>query len=175
LKDPITFLYLTAWRKGEMRSLEWRDIDLEGHAIRLRPENSKNHHGRTVKLAGELLNVIRRAHENRRSECPFVFHDNGTPIGDFRKAWRNATKAAGLSGILVHDLRRSGVRNAIRAGVPEPVAMALSGHRTPSMLHRYNIVSEGDLGAAAEKIDQYVEQRQAKSAKIVPLPIRTAA
>jgi integrase len=175
LKDAITFLYLTAWRKGEMRSLEWRDVDLEGCAIRLRSENSKNHHGRVVKLTGELLSIIARAHNDRRPDCPFVFHDGGTSIGDFRKAWRNACKVAGFNGLLVHDLRRSGVRNAIRAGVPERVAMALSGHRTASMLHRYNIVSEGDLDIAAEKIDLYVEHRQGEPVKVAVLPGRVAA
>lgn len=65
-----------------MRSLEWRDIGLEVRAIRLRPENSKNRQGRVVKLTGELMNIIARARDNRRPECPLVFHDNGTPIGD---------------------------------------------------------------------------------------------
>jgi len=45
LRDPIRFLYLSGWRKGEMRSLEWRDVDLQNAAIRLRPDNSKNKAG----------------------------------------------------------------------------------------------------------------------------------
>jgi integrase len=84
-------------------------------------------------------------------ECPYLFHHKGEPIGDFRKAF-DACTAAGLQGILPHDLRRSAVRNFIRAGVKETVAMRLSGHRTRSVFDRYNIVSEDDLVEANEKV-----------------------
>jgi integrase len=170
LKDPVDFLYRSAWRKGEMRSLEWRDVNMEDREIRLRAENSKNGHERLLMLEGELFDIIARAYDARRPDCRFVFHyGGGRPIGDFRKAWKKAVREAALDPekLVVHDLRRSGVRNAIRGGTPEHIVMAQSGHRTHSMLMRYNIVSPDDLRAAARRTDEYIKSQ--KAAKVIPL------
>jgi integrase len=170
LKDPVTFLYFSGWRVSEMRALEWRDVDLAGKVVRLRPEISKNKDGRLLPLKGELLQVIERAKEGRRPDCLYVFHLDGQPVGDFRRAWKTACKAAGLNGIIVHDLRRTAVRNMVRAGVPERVAMSLSGHKTRSIFDRYNIVSEADLAQATERLQAHLEE-QPKAPVIVPIVV----
>src|SRR5271166_703858 len=79
LRDPITFLYLSGWRLGEMKALEWRDVDLAGQVVHLRPEISKNKDGRLLPLSGELLDIVDRARAKRRPDCPFVFHRDGEP------------------------------------------------------------------------------------------------
>jgi len=81
-----------------------------------------------------------------------VFHRKGQPIGEFKRAWATACRVAGCPGRLVHDLRRTAVRNMVRAGVSERVAMQLSGHRTRSVFERYNVTSEGDFREAARKL-----------------------
>jgi integrase len=86
----------------------------------------------------------------------------------FRKAFDAACAAAGLQGIVPHDLRRSAVRNFIRAGVKESVAMRLSGHRTRSVFDRYNIVSEDDLIDASTKLQQFLVEA-IKDEKVVPI------
>ncbi|MGH8012726.1 MAG: tyrosine-type recombinase/integrase [Candidatus Binataceae bacterium] len=166
LRDPVEFLYRSGWRVGEMRSLEWRDIDLTAREIRLRPENSKNKRGRVVPLVGRLLAVIDRAREKRRLDCPFVFHIAGQPIGDFRKAWRNAIKAAGFGKLLIHDLRRSAVRNMVRAGISENVAMQVSGHKTRSVFSRYDITSTADIERGLDRLDAYIDVAVEAPAKV---------
>ena len=76
----------------------------------------------------------------------------GERIQDPRKAWNAACVAAGHPGLLIHDLRRSAVRNMEQAGVPRSVAMKLTGHKTENVYRRYAIVSESDLQEAARRI-----------------------
>jgi integrase len=129
LQDPVSFLYHSGRTVSEMKSLEWRDVDMAGRVVRLRPELSKNKTGRVLPLRGELTEIFVRAKEKRRLDCVHVFHNKGESIGDFRKSWRNALKEAKLGHLLVHDLRRTAVRNLVKAGVREKVAMELSGTR----------------------------------------------
>ena len=159
LKDPVSFLYLSGWRVSEMRALEWRDVDLAGKVVRLRPEISKNKLGRILPLQGELLDIIERASTSRRLDCHAVFHNDGTLIGDFRKAWKSALIAAGLGKQFVHDFRRTAVRNLTRAGNPEKISMALTGHKTRAVFDRYNIVSEADLSDAAQKLQIHLKNQ----------------
>ena len=73
----------------------------------------------------------------------------------FNKQWRRARIAAGCPGRIPHDLRRTAVRNLVRAVVPERVAMTLTGHKTRSIFERYNITSPNDLREAAQRLDAY--------------------
>jgi integrase len=95
--------------------------------------------------------------QERRLDCVLIFHRDGKPVGDFRKVWARACRLAGVSGKLIYDLRRTAVRNMVRAGVDPAVAMKISGHRTRNVFDRYNIISEDDIRQAVLKTDAYVE------------------
>src|SRR5262252_6316325 len=124
-------------RKSEIASLTWEDVD--GQVIRLRAENAKNGEARLIPLEGELAELISRRQAARQIEIDgtvmissLIFHRAGKPVGDFRKVWARASKKAGILR-LFHDLRRSACRNMVNAGVPQSLAMKISGHKTDSM------------------------------------------
>jgi integrase len=169
IKSVTTFAYWTGCRRGEILSLQWHQVDLSQCVVRLEPGETKNDEARTIPLAGELLEILKMQKATRDEywpACPWVFFRAGKRIKSFGGAWENACVAAGLVNEkgkptrLFHDLRRTGVRNLVRAGVPERVAMAISGHKTRSVFDRYNIVSERDLHDAAQKLNSYVTERE---------------
>jgi len=168
IRPVLTFAYFTGCRKGEILGLQWPQVDLSERVVRLEPGETKNDEGRTIFLTPELHEVLAMQREIRDRyfpECPWVFSRTGNRILDFKAAWASACKAAGLVGPdgepdkLFHDLRRTGVRNLIRAGVPERVAMMISGHKTRAVFDRYNIVSESDLKDAARRLGEYLAHK----------------
>ena len=87
-----------------------------------------------------------------------VFTNGGKPIRFFYDAWKRAAKRAGLPGLLLHDCRRSAVRNLKRARVSDKGAMTISGHKTRSVFDRYNIVDEKDLRDATIKLEHHLKK-----------------
>ncbi len=148
------------WRLREILPLQWHQLNLAEGSLHLAPGTTKNNEGRVVYLSPDLLAALRAQHamtrELERSAgviIPWVFHrKGGRQVHGVRKAWAKACLQAGVPGMVFHDLRRTAIRNMIRAGVPERVAMLVAGHKTRSVFERYNIVSEADLKDAAKKI-----------------------
>ncbi len=179
LQNFTRFGYLCGWRKGELTRLEWSDVDRVARRAVLRREHSKNEEPRVLALTGELWKIIEEQWAAREYRTPngqtalscYVFHRDGRPLGDFRKAWQHACDAAKVAGLLFHDLRRSAIRNMERAGVSQTVAMKVSGHKTPSIYRRYRIVNEEDIREALARTQAFVSQSETRKVT----PIREAA
>jgi len=132
--------------------------------LRLEPGSTKNQEGRLVFLTPELkagiadqLARVKALEREMSTIVPWLFPylhgcHQGDRIKSFRKTWTKACREAGCPGKLRHDLRRIAARNMINLGVPDRVTMALLGHKTTSMLHRYFIVSPADLQDVARRL-----------------------
>lgn len=175
LRPVLTMAYYSGCRKAEILGLRWSQVDLIRRIIRLEAGETKNDEGRIIPLHVEefyqTISVQRTQRDELWPESPWVFSRHGKPIKTFQKAWDTATKAAGLwdkdrkrPTKIFHDLRRTGVRNLIRAGVPQKVCMAISGHKTPSIFERYNIIDERDVIDAMKRLDTYSRDRASQEA-----------
>ena len=117
IKPVSTFAYYTGWRMHEILTLRWNQVDLNAQTVRLEPGTTKNDKGRLLILDGDLLETVKAQWERRKVAeipgqsptllCTFVFHRTGHPILDFRDSWKTACKAAGATGRLFHDFRRT--------------------------------------------------------------------
>jgi integrase len=164
LRPVITFAYYTGCRRGEILGLRWSQMDLRQRIVRLEPGETKNDEPREIPMIGELYDMIsmqKQIRDQRWPGCPWVFFRDGARIKNFRKAWESALDRALSSSEkakLFHDLRRTGIRNLVRAGVPERVAMMISGHKTRSVFDRYNIVSRRDLYEAVMRLEHHITE-----------------
>jgi integrase len=167
--------FATGWRRGELLGLTW-DV-VSKNEIRL--GTSKNGEPRSLPLDDELKAVLGRLRKAREypgasgtALSAYVFHRHGKIISrnTFGKQWRAACVKAALGrrvknekGVVVylgkhfHDFRRTAARNMIRGGVPQSIAMRVTGHETDAMFNRYDITDDRDklaaLGAARRFVD----------------------
>jgi site-specific recombinase XerD len=169
MRGIVAFAFITGWRTpSEILPLEWRLVDTQAGEVRLDAGSTKNGDGRVFPFTTELRRVLEDQEQvadaltQRGVIARYVFcytagQKAGQRIteGGFNKAWRKARVAAGCPGHIPHDFRRTAVRNLVRAGVPERVAMSLTGHKTRAIFERYNITSPNDLHEAARRLDAY--------------------
>ena len=171
LRPVVTFAYYTGWRiRSEVLPLTWSQVDMDTGTVRLEVGETKNKDGRLIYLTQELYALLAdqwQSH-NQYPECPWVFHDNGKRIKTFYKNWRKACQAAGLAGKLGHDFRRTAVRNMVRAGISERVAMQMAGHKTRSVFDRYHVVADGDLKEAARRLSCAITAQTSTSLTTIP-------
>ena len=170
LQPVLAFAFQTGWRKQEILGLQWEHIDMKERQIILPGRNSKNGETRPI-YADDVVYKVFEGQKQRQIEegvefFPFVFHrirsTGGSRterkenrhlerIGEFKKVWAKACEKVGLEGLLFHDLRRSGIREMVRSGSSERVAMEISGHKTRIVFDRYNIVSLENQKTAAQR------------------------
>ncbi|MGA8493330.1 MAG: site-specific integrase [Terriglobales bacterium] len=159
LRPLVTLLYYCGTRVGQALKTEWSQVDLKKRLIRFEGEDTKNDEAQILPMPSLLVDMVK----SMTPKSGRVF--DGTNL---RKEWMKACAAAGLGtiievegkpydpryeGLTLHDLRRSAVRNLVNAGVPERVAMKITGHKTRAVFDRYHIVSSKDVTSAMAAVE----------------------
>lgn len=171
VRDFVRFLNVTGWRSSEAKSLLWENIDFAVGRAYL--EDSKNEDARYFPITDDLEKILKarlaytrecELREPGDSKIEHVFHrgfwEKGEKKGQEKnlvnceRSWKMACKRADMGDKIMHDFRRTAVRSFRRAGIPDKVAMKLSGHKTRSVFDRYSIVDERDLDVAADLLNQ---------------------
>jgi integrase len=156
--NVIRLLLLTGSRRGEVLGMKWRDLDL-GNGLWSKPPSStkqKEHH--EVPLSGparQLLAEIREALIAKHRQLPeHVFPGGGTAehITNIKRAWGSITKAAGITGLRIHDLRHSFASELVSGGNSLALIGALLGHASPETTKRYAHLYRDPLRAATERV-----------------------
>lgn len=146
-------LYTCGIRIGEAKQIMWPQVVLKAKEIQLEGSQTKNGEPRVLPMSDELVAILRKQFQDDK------------PVFDatnLKKAWNKARKQAGVPGLLLHDMRRSAIRNMRKGGTPENVIMKISGHKTNSVFRRYDIVDSSDLHAAMKGRDKAAKAAKAK-------------
>lgn len=162
---PIRFSRVTGWRIEEVLQLTWDRIEWAQEAIRLSEQQTKGKKKRLFPfgLAPDLKAVLQAAWAARNG--PFVFQGPraGHRVGytTLLHHWQKATKRADCAGRIIHDLRRTAVRDFVDAGVDRNTIKALCGIKTDSIFDRYDIVDQGRMAEAVARRYGKATARQA--------------
>ncbi len=160
--------YHTGARRGELLRIRIADVDFANREIKIPGRSTKNSKPKTIPIYGDMAAALEMQIAWVRKNwprCPWLFVWRGKRLLSLtQKAWRSATKAAGVPGLIFHDLRRSAIRNMEQAGIPRSVAMAISGHKREDVYRRYDIVNDRDIQAAAQRLEQQMQKTAANTA-----------
>ncbi len=165
-RDLLLFAIATGLRQGNVKRLEWSQVDLERRTAWIHADQAKARQAIAVPLndiAMEILlriqqqQVVLRAKKRLYVEG-FVFTYHGRPIECVNtRAWRQALGRAGIAAYRWHDNRHTWASWLTMAGVSDSVLMALAGWRDPKMVRRYAHLSSSHLAGSAAKIDALLQ------------------
>lgn len=161
--------YITGWRIKSILRMEWRMVDLQAGRVSLMAFHTKNRKAVTFPLQWGLREIFQErrrltdiAQQETGQIIPYVFHREGKPVRSVRKAWEVARGKAGVPGRIIHDFRRTAVRNLLNVGVPLPNIMDMVGFKTLSMLKRYAITADADIQRVSDLMGRVDRKWEAK-------------
>lgn len=122
----------TAMRRGEVLSLQWKDIDWNKKTLLI--HITKNGHARTIPLTPRALQIIEAQRSIKHHSDSRIFPTTEAAI---KMAWRRVIRRCCLIDFKYHDLRHEAISRFFELGLSIPEVALISGHRDTKMLMRY--------------------------------------
>jgi integrase len=162
--DIVRLLLLSGARRGEVLGMRWADVDLSTGVWSKPGSTTKQRTDHVVPLSAPARAVLSGIAERHAREHPkkplgeYVFPGNGNSghVVEIKKPWRHLCKAAGITGLRVHDLRHSFASQLASGGASLPLIGALLGHSNPSTTHRYSHLFDDPQRAAVERVGNVI-------------------
>jgi integrase len=160
----LRLLLLTGARKSEVLTAKWADVNLKAGIWTKPHTHTKQKSEHRIPLSAPARILLRDI--ERSSEYVFPGRSGGHRI-KVEDAWQRIRRAAGITGIRIHDLRHSYASHLASAGVGLHTIGALLGHSQPATTARYAHLMDDPLRQATERVGAIIEGKPL--AKIVPL------
>jgi len=163
----IRLLILTGARLREILHAKWEHVDFERGIIHL-PDSKTG--AKPIYLSAAALTILAALPRLKGNPHLIPGERDGAPRVDLKKPWGAVTKAAGLEGLRLHDLRHSFASFGAGASLGLPIIGQLLGHAHPATTHRYAHLDADPMRRAVETIgDRISAAMKGKSADIVPI------
>jgi integrase len=186
--ELLCVLAFTGMRLGEVLALEWGDIDMRGHNIRVRRSRSrwgvhrpKTGRERVVDIGADLVATLRKLYARRAEQTlaagrgavleTVFLNQHGAPVSPqyVRESFTRVLKRAGLRRVRLHDLRHSYASNLLQAGAPIQFVSRQLGHASIKM----TVDVYGHLlpGGYSDVLNQYHNAVHTRESATHPQPV----
>ena len=155
LKPLVITALHTGFRRSELLSLTWKDVDFKRRMITVQAAYAKNGESRSIPMNDVLHATLEEVRINSMGTGPVFLNRNGTPYRSFRTAFERAVRAAEISDCVFHSLRHTFASRLVMAGVDLPTVKELMGHKDIKMTLRYSHLSSDHKRNAVEKLEKF--------------------
>ncbi|PID64350.1 MAG: integrase, partial [Gammaproteobacteria bacterium] len=165
-RSAIWLYLLTGFRKSELLSAKWEQIDMEqGQFILPDPKNNKPLYHPLSEGAKAVLSGIPRMEGN-----PYIFcgRSPGKPLSDIKSHWSRVRQRTGFTDLRIHDLRRTMGSWLVQAGNSLYLVGKILNHKDIRTTERYARFAQDDLKTA---LDQTGSNMMGIAGKIKPAEI----
>ena len=158
LRPVVLTVLHTGFRKSELLSLTWQDVDFQRRMITVQASYAKNGETRSIPMTATVTTTLRALQPTTASTAAVFLNHQGAPYRNLRNVFVAACRRGGVTDVTFHDLRHTFASRLVMAGVDLPTVKELMGHKNITMTMRYAHLSHGHKQSAVAVLDRRGEK-----------------